>query len=197
MTCGCLHPTLQHRLECLSLQGNELTGTIPEDLTALVSLKEVNLSGNRLTGGIPESICTLSELRTLALNGNLLTGLVPLHLGEPPQNNLTSVRLQDNNLCGYGPPGLLRIIGQGRQVLLPSGLCLPDELGTLGDEVEYLDLSDMGLDGWLPPSIGELTILEELYLSANQLSVHSRSLQGTTRNPRKSFSGESPPKPAV
>ena len=41
----------------------------------------------------------------------------------------------------YAPPGVLKIIGMGSQVLLPPGLCLPDEMGDLGDELEYLDLS--------------------------------------------------------
>ena len=49
------------------------------------------------------------------------------------------------------------------------GLCLPDEMGDLGDELEYLDLSGMGLDGWLPPSIGTLTRPEEIYFHDNSL----------------------------
>jgi hypothetical protein len=139
-----------------------------------VHLKELNLSGNLLTGQIPEVIASLSELRTLALSSNRLMGLVPEGLGQPPQNHLSSVRLQDNDLCGYAPPGVLRIIGMGSQVLLPAGLCLPDEMGDLGDELEYLDLSGMSLDGWLPPSIGTLIHLEELYLHDNKVRERLR-----------------------
>ena len=132
------------------------------------------MSGNLLTGQIPEAIASLSELRTLALSSNRLMGLVPEGLGQPPQNHLSSVRLQDNDLCGYAPPGVLRIIGMGSQVLLPAGLCLPDEMGDLGYELEYLDLSGMSLDGWLPPSIGTLIHLEELYLHDNKVRERLR-----------------------
>ena len=50
----------------------------------------------------------------------------------------------------YAPPGVLKIIGMGSQVLLPPGLCLPDEMGDLGDELEYLDLSVRMLSIWWP-----------------------------------------------
>ena len=80
--------------------------TLPHRFSAATSrpdqvhLKELNLSGNLLTGEIPEAIALLSELRTLALSSNQLTGLVPERLGESPQIHLSSVRLQDNDLCG-------------------------------------------------------------------------------------------------
>lgn len=158
-------------LRSLNLSNNPgIVGRLPAELAGLAHLRELNLCGCALTGPLPDTLSRLEQLRVLALANNQLTGMVHTSLGEPPMNHLRSVRLEGNPLCGYAPAGLLRIRGQSGQVLLPAGLCLPDDLGAIGAEMEYLDCSEMGLAGWLPPSIGALPSLEALFLHDNQLS---------------------------
>jgi Leucine-rich repeat (LRR) protein len=59
------------------LDGNQLTGTIPESMGALTSLEKLYLQKNQLSGVIPESLDHLKHLQELKLHGNDLTGSVP------------------------------------------------------------------------------------------------------------------------
>ncbi len=65
----------------LSNQTNGLTGSIPEDLGKLQSLKILNLAGNKLEGDIPSSIGNMAVLEVLDLSINLLQSSIPPELG--------------------------------------------------------------------------------------------------------------------
>ena len=61
----------------LELTYLDLNGTVPTNLTSLVSLTKVALYGTNLTGPIPKQIATLHELNYLDLSFNALTGEIP------------------------------------------------------------------------------------------------------------------------
>ncbi|CAN6298950.1 unnamed protein product [Urochloa humidicola] len=66
------------RLETLSLRGNALHGALPPGLDALPRLRAVDLSSNRFSGPIPSGYATaLRDLERLELQDNLLTGTLP------------------------------------------------------------------------------------------------------------------------
>ncbi|CAN6293106.1 unnamed protein product [Urochloa humidicola] len=66
------------RLETLSLRGNALHGALPQGLDALPRLRAVDLSSNRFSGPIPRGYATaLRDLQRLELQDNLLTGTLP------------------------------------------------------------------------------------------------------------------------
>lgn len=78
---------------------------IPNSLTQLVHLQDLNLSGNRLTS-IPEGIGTFTELRKLQLHGNQLQQL--LQHGWEQLQHLDEVCVQGNQLTVL-PDGLAKL----------------------------------------------------------------------------------------
>eukprot|EP00873_Tetraselmis_striata_P013072 jgi/Tetstr1/433336/TSEL_022622.t1 len=64
------------RISKLYLAFNELTGTIPPELSALLTLRQLSLAGNRLTGSVPPQFTALAYLTELTLGGNMLSGSV-------------------------------------------------------------------------------------------------------------------------
>lgn len=50
-----------HKLEVLGLHNNTLTGTLPSDLGRLVNLVTLLLGRNQLNGTVPQEICNLSQ----------------------------------------------------------------------------------------------------------------------------------------
>ncbi len=73
-------PNCLSRLWCLyeiNMIGNELSGPIPESIGKLGNLKQLELDSNKLTGGIPESLLGLTALHTIWLSNNSLSGNIP------------------------------------------------------------------------------------------------------------------------
>ena len=69
-------------LQTLSLDYNQLTGSIPAELGSLTNLTELELRSNQLTGEIPAELGDLTNLEALLLSGNQLTGCIPASLGD-------------------------------------------------------------------------------------------------------------------
>ncbi|KAJ9535534.1 hypothetical protein OSB04_un001336 [Centaurea solstitialis] len=90
-----------------SLQGNQITGGIPEEFGNLTSLTMLDLESNRLTGQIPSSLGNLKNLQFLILSQNNLEGPIPDALSSLP--NLTSILLGSNNLSGQIPERLFQV----------------------------------------------------------------------------------------
>ena len=85
----------------LDLDGNLLTGSIPDSLGSLSQLQDLYLFGNQLTGSIPASLDNLSQLQILELYGNQLTGSIPAGLGNLSQ--LQILNLNSNQFTGEVP----------------------------------------------------------------------------------------------
>ena len=127
------------------LPGNNLQGTIPNEITTLSELIELSLSQNSLTGSIPTDIGDLSELKILALIACQLSGEIPSSLYE--LTNLEVLLVPLNNLSGS----------------------ISNEIGNLL-KLERLLLWRNQFDGEIPARIGELLNLRDLFLSFNQFS---------------------------
>ena len=61
----------------MSLDENNLTGSIPPELGDLFQLVDLDLSYNQLTGNIPIELRKLKNLETLSLGHNPLSGCFP------------------------------------------------------------------------------------------------------------------------
>ena len=155
-------------LQELHLQGNQLTGRIP-NLDALDYLEKLDISNNQLSGRIPDSLGALTRgstganrgaaLKELRLNNNQLTGSIPEELGD-----LTGTDGDDD-------PISLEVLDLSNNQLEGA---IPVELEKL-TKLKTLQLKDNQLTGgipdeWTDGDNEDLTILETLDLSGNQMS---------------------------
>jgi Leucine-rich repeat (LRR) protein len=93
-------PLLPTSLVNIYLGGNGLTGTL-DPFISLYLLEAFLIDGNRLSGTIPNGLGDLTLLGFLALDQNLLSGTVPSELGK--LTALTVLSLYNNTLSGQLP----------------------------------------------------------------------------------------------
>eukprot|EP00752_Nemacystus_decipiens_P012508 g11078.t2 len=129
----------------LSLDQNNLQGTIPPEIGQLAAVTHLRLSENKLSGSIPPALGHLTVLTHLWLNGNHLSGQIPEELGC--LTALTKLWLNHNRIGGSIPP----------------------QLGAL-KSLRVLDLGENQLTGPVPPNLSSLEALEIFDLLKNNLT---------------------------
>ncbi|GER55596.1 receptor-like protein [Striga asiatica] len=130
----------------INLEGNHLSGELPECFIKWQSLAVLNLANNKLSGRIPDSIRFLNQLASLSLHGNNFSGLIPSSLQNCTK--LIKIDFSDNNLGGD----------------------IPKWIGTRFHRLRFLILQSNNFSGEISPSICHLTSLQVLDLSNNKLS---------------------------
>ena len=156
-------------LYAMELSHNNLTQSIPADLSALSEVQVFDVSGNLLSGAIPTGIGRLSELRRLHLGGNRLSGTIPSELSN--LHRLERLDLFENALSGQIPSSIgdlitLRTLNLEANFLSGS---IPPELGNLS-RLEFLGLRENSLSGMIPTEISHLSRLSNIDLAENNLS---------------------------
>lgn len=86
---------------------NNLTGTVPEELWNLKTLKKLELEKNKLSGELSSKIENLKNLEQFIIRDNELTGNIPSELGECLK--LESLLLQQNRFSGCVPAHLMNL----------------------------------------------------------------------------------------
>ena len=140
----------------LSLPGNTVWGSIPQEFVHLQKLKVLNLSDNRVSGTLPAEVGDLRDLEELRLGDNRFLGSdtsIPADLGK--LDKLKLLDLSDTGFQDEIPLELGNLRSLARLDL--SGLrwldgSIPPELGQLSN-LRELDVSDSGLDGVLPQEL--------------------------------------------
>ena len=117
-----------------------LTGSIPAQLSELMTLTHLDLSNNSLAGEIPAALSQLKHLEAIKLSGNNLTGCVPVGLKDVPTNDLPSLNLP---YCSPPPPGNLSASAIMETAVTLSWDTMPN---TSKYRVEYISLA---LDEWV------------------------------------------------
>ena len=187
-------------------EGNSLTGPIPVELGNLANLERLLLKGNQLTGPIPPELGRLVNLEELRLGGsNQFTGCIPAGLQAVEENDLDKLGLpfcgasesssdraalvalyhaadganwsNNRNWLSDAPLGEWHGVttdrsGQVTELRLPQNQLsgpIPPELGSLAN-LEQLWLWNNQLTGEIPPELGNLANLKALGLNDNQLA---------------------------
>ncbi|KAG9439668.1 hypothetical protein H6P81_019833 [Aristolochia fimbriata] len=89
-------------LQVLDLSGNQLNGTISNELSSLSTLEKLDLSRNNLTGSLSHSLSGLVSLMSLDFSMNHFTGPLP----EDLPNTLQAFNASYNDLSGVVPLNL-------------------------------------------------------------------------------------------
>jgi hypothetical protein len=121
-------------MQSLSTSGNNLSGTIPRQVSHPCELNELDLSQNDFTEGIPPAPGNRTQHKTLNLSTNFVTGPIPRELNEP--SSLTLLDLSHNALISEVPSILSR------------------------SPLELLEVSYKNLSGVLPPGLPTVTNAE-------------------------------------
>ncbi|KAL9962049.1 hypothetical protein ACROYT_G031114 [Oculina patagonica] len=154
----------------LGLRKRELY-KVPEAVTELTHVQELNLSDNKLTA-LPTSINKLKNLKVLLVSNNQLSEL-PETIGQ--LINLIKLWLNNNQLSEL-PETIGGLINLTKLWLYNNQLSeLPETIGQL------INLTGLWLDNnqlsELPETIGQLINLTELRVRNNQLSVLPRNIK--------------------
>lgn len=127
-------------LTTVQMQGNALSGTLPEKLPW--NLSRLEMGNNRFSGKIPS---WAENLLVFKADNNSLSGELPANMTG--LSKLQSLSLGGNQIFGEIPPAISTL-----------------------EFLTMLNLSHNQLTGGIPASIGSLRSLNTLDLSANQLS---------------------------
>ncbi|KAM6581702.1 hypothetical protein CsatA_005476 [Cannabis sativa] len=168
-------------LRVIDLSSNNLTGKIPQELTNLVELVQLNLSMNNLNDAIPMEIGNLKKLDSLDLSHNKLSGVIPTSLASI--STLSLLDLSNNKLSGriptgtqlqsfnasvyihnhglYGPPLTNSCVGDES----PNGP--QDHLGSVEDSEDWIDMSWLHKGIWVGFVIGFVGVCGNLLLNTS------------------------------
>lgn len=153
----------------LFLNQNQLSGTLPPEISLLNSLQWIILEQNQLKGSLPTQLGLLGNMDTIQMSHNMLTGTFPTEMAQ--MTGLASIDLSHSHLTGP-LPSQLGLLSELQFLLLMKNdfnVCLPSELGGLSD-LSHLLLSDNIITGPIPTSFSNLTSLQELVLQGNILT---------------------------
>ncbi|MED6198456.1 hypothetical protein PIB30_066396 [Stylosanthes scabra] len=164
----------------INLQGNCLTGTIPEALLNSSARMAIDMSNNKFVGTIPESVYRLQNLMFLLLGGNQLQGQIPdqicklryLKILDLSRNNFTGSVPSCFNSTAFAPGihsrwfGFLFSPSLGFTIKVDR---IPHQIGDLSG-LHALNLSHNHLKGPIPTSFHNLQSIESVDLSNNSLS---------------------------
>lgn len=88
------------RVKELNVNGNNLSGSLSDDIGDLQSLEKINLFNHTMTGVIPDVLIMLDNLRYVDLSNGLFSGSIPDFTGLL---ELETIYFENNNLTGELP----------------------------------------------------------------------------------------------
>ncbi|RZB61538.1 Receptor-like protein EIX2 [Glycine soja] len=162
---------VRHSLQDLDFKYNQITGSIP-DLSVFSSLRSLFLDGNKLSGKIPEGIRLPFHLKSLSIRSNSLEGGIPKSFGNSCA--LSSLDMSYNNLNKELAVIIHQLSGCARFSLQELNLRGNQINGTLPDlsifsALKRMDISENQLHGKIPESNKLPSLLESLSIRSNIL----------------------------
>ncbi|KAG5551524.1 hypothetical protein RHGRI_009819 [Rhododendron griersonianum] len=162
-------------LENRTVEFNQLSGSIPQELGSLPLLEKLHLTSNYITGELPKELATLTTLKDLAIVGSGLDGPIPPGIGL--LTKLSDLRISDLNGSQASFPPLNNLTRLKTLILRSCNINgkLPEYLGTMTNltlllSFIHIDLSFNNLSGKIPSYFNSLSKIEMMYLTGNLLS---------------------------
>ncbi|KAI3996091.1 hypothetical protein MKX01_018160 [Papaver californicum] len=178
----------------IRLIGNRLSGSVPDEIGNITTLKDLWLDYNHFSGPLPQTLGDIIGINTIWLTSNNFTGELPHTFSK--LTNLTDLRISDNQFSGKIPSFIknwtnltkLEIQASGLEGPIPSEISVLEKLLTLkisdlkGGEgsfppnldnlknLTYLILRSCNFNGTLPDYLGNMTSLKGIDLSFNYFS---------------------------
>ncbi|KAF6173370.1 hypothetical protein GIB67_027065 [Kingdonia uniflora] len=151
-----------HHLLLRSLQAQNLSGTLPPELSELRFLKILDLSRNFLSGSVPQKWSTL-HLTEIQLMANRLSGPFPKVLTSI--TTLTNLSMEGNRFSGTIPPELGNLVNL-RKLVISSNQFTGELPNTLAKLTKLTDtrMSDNNFSGRIPDFIRNWTSIEKLVI---------------------------------
>jgi hypothetical protein len=175
----------------LSLNGQNLTGSLPSQLSTLRNLDFLDVSSNALTGHLPDFSAINGAAKRSQANASAAVAGAGSSANSDDNDNdddddpfeLDTANFANNLISGTVPAALglhtkLALVDIGFNALSGS---LPSTLGELGGSLEVLYASANRLDGTLPTQIGRLERLRYLHADRNAISGTLPSSLGKLR----------------
>uniref|UniRef100_A0A0D3EVI6 non-specific serine/threonine protein kinase n=1 Tax=Oryza barthii TaxID=65489 RepID=A0A0D3EVI6_9ORYZ len=135
-----------------TLNGNQLSGSLPDEIGYLQNLNRLQIDQNEISGPIPKSFANLTSMRHLLVDSNNLSGPLPPELAET--RSLQILQADNNNFSGSSIPAayeniptLLKL--SLRNCNLQGGI--PDMSGI--PQFGYLSIEGNHIDGAVPSTI--------------------------------------------
>ncbi|PIA33867.1 hypothetical protein AQUCO_03900012v1 [Aquilegia coerulea] len=162
---GTLPPELSKLrfLKSLDLSRNILSGSIPSQWATL-HLEDLSFMGNRLSGPFPKTLLSITTLRNLSIEGNRFTGVLPLDLGK--LISLEKLVISSNQFTGQLPRTLGNFVNLTDLRISDNNFSgrIPDFIGNWTN-MEKLHIQGCSLEGPIPKTISALTSLTDLRIS--------------------------------
>jgi len=157
------------KLRALHIMGQNISGTIPEDLANLSLLQSLRLAYNEFTGTLPTVYASMRQLLSLEVHGNKLHGTFPSEYFSATL--LQTLNILDNAFTGtisndIGKLENLKGLHLGNNLF--SGTIPPDIFKL--EYLAFLQLQENVFHGTIPTEIGQMLQLQEFRLEANQLT---------------------------
>ena len=159
------------QLSIIDMSNNKLTGQIEPSSSSLLSnlqnLTEINLAYNFMSGTLPQSLLSLSSLKVLLLSDNFFHGVIPTNIGNT-LTALTNLTLTFNYFTGPFPASLFDV-----RALTSISLGANTITGTLSlsvgnlNQLTELALFDTHMTGSIPSTLSALQELATLDLHSS------------------------------
>ncbi|KAL6505887.1 mitogen activated protein kinase [Orobanche hederae] len=165
------------------LHSNGFSGPLP-DLSALTQLQNLSLRDNSLTGPVPDSLAKLDTLRVVNLTNNMLQGKTPQFvagvqvdmadnsnsfcLTKPGADCDARVNILLNVARDLGYPSIFALNWKGNDPCTSSSSW--KGITCSKGNITVVNFHGLGLSGIISPSFTQLTSLQRLILSNNNLT---------------------------
>ncbi|KAG7373342.1 RHS repeat-associated core domain containing protein [Nitzschia inconspicua] len=156
----------------IRVERNNLTGTLPKELSALTTIQILTTGGNpNITGTLPAELGELTFLNFLQFADNSLTGTFPENLRK--LTRLETFSIFGNHIRGKLPESFvkdtsykLEIFDLGRNIFTGT---IPNKFNTQS-KLRYVFMEDNAFEGDLPSTLYAQPNLQILSLSNNLLN---------------------------